>query len=161
MKNLFIKSVFWLLFYSFCTTAFAIERSNAEDAISLVVKAVDYIKKHGREKSIAEFNRMDSPFNTTSDMNKNGDLYVFVMDPDGVEVANGKTPKMTGKNLMDLRDSDGVYLQRELLKACDSKDGKGWVNYKWPNSITKEIELKASYVEKIGSLCVGAGIYKK
>lgn len=160
MNNFIKKSIVGMFAATLGTLALAVEKSDADDAIVFVKKAVNHIKMHGPEKSFVEFNRTDSPFNTMSEMNKKGDLYVFVMNGDGIEVAHGKNPKMQGKNLIDLRDSDGVYLQREMLKACDSKDGKGWVDYKWPNPVTKVVEQKSSYVEKFGGFCIGTGIYK-
>jgi signal transduction histidine kinase len=160
MNNFIKKSIAGMLVAILSTLAFAGEKSGADDAIAFVKKAINHIKMYGPEKSFVEFNRMDSPFNTMSDLNKKGDLYVFVMNGDGIEVAHGKNPKMQGKNLIDLRDSEGIYLQREMLKACDSKDGKGWVDYKWPNPITKVVEQKSSYVEKFGGFCIGTGIYK-
>lgn len=160
MNSFIKKSIAGMLAATLSTIALAVEKSNADDAIVFVKKAVSHLKMNGAEKSFFEFNRMDSPFNTMSEINKKGDLYVFVMNGDGIEVAHGKNPKMQGKNLIDLRDSDGVYLQKEMLKACNSKDGKGWVDYKWPNPVTTVVEQKSSYVEKFGGFCVGTGIYK-
>ena len=57
-------------------------------------------------------------------------------------------PKMVGKNLLDMRDVDGKYLIRDLIALGNSPSGTGWVEYKWPNPLTKIVEAKKTYVEK-------------
>jgi signal transduction histidine kinase len=145
---------------SLSVPAFAAGKSGQDDAISIVKKAIDYMKKNGNEKAFAEFNRLDSPFNTMSDINPNGDLYMLVYQPDGVQPVHGKNPKIPGKNVMEMRDGDGIYLIKEMIKTCTSKEGHGWVKYKWPNSITNKLDAKQTYIEKFGDYCVGAGIYQ-
>lgn len=143
--------------------ALAVERSNAEDAVALVNKAIDYLKKNGPEKSIAEFNTLASPFNSTSDINKKGDLYLFMFNARQMtagQLVHGKNPKIVGKDLSEMRDADGVYLIREIFKTCNGKEGKGWVSYKWPNPVTNTVEAKQSYVVKVDDYCIGTGIYK-
>ena len=67
---------------------------------------------------------------------------------------------MIGKNVIELRDIDGKYLIKEFIEVTNTK-GKGWVDYKWPNPITKVIQQKSSYVEKVDNdLIFGVGIYK-
>lgn len=141
----------------------ALERSNADEAVAMVNKAIDYLKKNGADKSIAEFNNGNSPFNSTSDINKKGDLYLFMFSAKQVnagQLVHGKNPKIVGKDLSEMRDADGVYLIRELFKTCNGKDGKGWVHYKWPNPVSKDVEAKQSYVVKVDDYCIGTGIYK-
>jgi signal transduction histidine kinase len=65
---------------------------------------------------------------------------------------------MVGKNLIDLKDQDGKFLIRELSDVA--KKGNGWVDYKWPNPLTKLIEAKSSYVERMGDYFVGVGVYR-
>lgn len=142
---------------------FAAERSNATHAVALIEKAQEYVAKNGVEASITEFNRLDSPFNVTSPLNPNGDLYMFMFSANkgGVQLVHGKNPKIVNKDVIDMRDNDGVYLIREIIKTCNNKDGKGWVAYKWPNPVTKMVEDKLSYIVKMGEVCLGTGIYKQ
>lgn len=144
-----------------CTAfANADDRSTKEQAIALVKKAIVYYEKYGKEKSVTEFNRLDSPFNVKSEINPNGDMYMLLYTMDGVQPVHGKNPKIQGRNVLEMRDADGVYLIKELLKACQSKDGNGWVSYKWPHPISKQIEGKQTYVERAGDICIGTGIYR-
>lgn len=87
------------------------------------------------------------------------DLYPFIYTLDGTDVvAHGANPAMVGKDLIDLKDQDGKFLIRELSQTA--KKGSGWVDYKWPNPITKLIEAKSSYVERMGNYFVGVGVYR-
>ncbi|MBC3873234.1 cache domain-containing protein [Undibacterium flavidum] len=145
------------------TPSIAIERSDAKMAIALMQKAQTYLQQNGVEKAIIEFNRLDSPFNSKSTINPYGDLYLFTLDSKGYQAVHGKNPKIRGKFMLEMRDIDGVYLIEALVKICfSSKEGKGWTKYRWPNPITKEVEPKQGYAERVPGmdLCIGTGIYQ-
>ena len=136
------------------------KQSTQADAINHVKKAIARIKEIGAEKAFAEFNTLDNKFNVASDVNPNGDLYALVYLKDGVQPVHGKNPKIPGKNVLEMKDRNGTPLIKEMIAACWSAEGKGWVNYVWPHSITQALEEKQTYVERAGDYCVGAGIYK-
>lgn len=131
----------------------ASERASAEDAVAMVKKAVSAIKANGKEKAFAEFS---DPANKTY---HDRDLYIYVYDMNGVAVAHGNNPRLVGKNLIDMKDVDGTLIIKSFIDVANSK-GKGWVDYKWPNPLTKAVENKSGYVEKVENLVVGSGVYK-
>lgn len=133
--------------------AWAADKGNADEAVAMVKKAAAMIKADGKEKAFAAF---ADPANKDF---HDRDLYVFVYDLNGVNLAHGNNPKMVGKNLLGMKDQEGKALIHEMVEVAKSK-GKGWVDYKWPNPVTKSIEAKSSYVEKVDDVLVGAGIYK-
>lgn len=144
-------------------SSFAIERSDAQMASALVKNAQAYLQKNGLQKSLVEFNRLDSPFNAKSEINPNGDLYLYSVDSKGYQAVHGKNPKIRGKVMLEMRDIDGVYVIAALVKICfSSKEGKGWTKYRWPNPITREVEPKQGYIERVPGLdfCIGTGIYR-
>lgn len=134
-------------------SAGAAEKGTADQAVAMVKKAVAMIKADGKEKAYAA---ISDPANTTF---HDRDLYIFVYDLNGVAVAHGNNPKMVGKPLIGLKDNEGKPLIKEMVDVAKSK-GSGWVDYKWPNPVTKNVESKASYVEKVDDVLVGSGIYK-
>jgi len=88
------------------------------------------------------------------------DLYPFVYDTDGWNIAHGANPLMVGKLWISIKDQDGNYLIKEMVGIAHGP-GSGWVDYKWPNPITHKIQDKSAYVEKLGErYFVGVGIYK-
>ncbi|WGG50915.1 cache domain-containing protein [Rugamonas sp. DEMB1] len=154
MKAL-LKSIFVaLMALALSQGAQAEERATAAQATALVKKAVAYIKANGKDKAFAEFSNPKGQFVDRS-------LYIFVYDVKGTNMAigNGNAGKMVGKNLLDMRDAEGTYLIQGLIEVAKTK-GSGWFDYKWPNPVSKAIEAKSSYVEKIDDLVVGCGIYK-
>ena len=133
--------------------AIAVEFGTKEEAIAMVKRVQEQFKKDGPEltfkavsdKSVKEFHDRD--------------LYPFIYGMNGLNVAHGARPALIGKDLIDLKDQDGKYLIREMIKIAEDP-GSGWVDYKWPNPITNKIEDKSSYIEKMGNYFVGVGIYK-
>jgi len=138
--------------------AMAAEFGTKEEAIAMVKHVQEQFKKDGPEAT----------FKAVSDKSTkeyhDRDLYPFIYEMDepkkGVNVAHGARPALIGKNLIDLKDQDGKYLIREMIKIAEGP-GSGWVDYKWPNPITNKIEDKSSYIEKMGNYFVGVGIYKQ
>lgn len=153
-----MKKIFSAILLSLCTLAFshsavaASDKGSADEAVALVKKAVAYIKANGKEKAFAEFNNPSGSF-------KDRDLYIFVMEMNGVISAHGVNPKLIGKNLTGMKDVDDKQFTKSFIDVANSK-GKGWVDYKWPNPTTKAIEAKSTYIEKADDIVVGCGIYK-
>ena len=85
------------------------------------------------------------------------DLYPFIYDLNGVNVAHGARPVLIGKSLLYLKDQEGKYLIQEMISLV-KEQGSGWITYKWPHPITNNIEDKISYIEKMGDYFVGVGV---
>ena len=153
-----MKAIFKGLIAAACmliaASTFAAERATPEQAIALVKKTVAYIGSAGKEKAFAEISDKNGQF-------INGELYIFVYDMKGtcLAIGNGNAAKMVGKDLSDMRDANGKYIIKSFVELLNTKPA-GWVDYQWPNPVSKSVELKSSYVEKVGDVLVGAGIYK-
>jgi signal transduction histidine kinase len=132
---------------------YAADKGSANEAVAMVKKAVALIKSDGKEKAFAAFS---DPANKDF---HDRDLYIYVYDLNGVAVAHGVNPKLVGKNLLDMKDNEGKPMIQEMVKVAKEK-GSGWVDFKWPNPVTKAVESKSGYVERAGDLLVGSGIYK-
>lgn len=154
MKAVFRGMLCAVLAFTLSQGARAEERGSAAEASALVKKAVAYVKANGKEKAFAEFNNPKGQF-----VDRN--LYIFVYDLKGTSLAigNGNSAKMVGKDLSDMRDADGTYIIKGLIAIANAK-GSGWFDYKWPNPVTKAVEAKSSYVEKLDDIMIGCGIYK-
>ena len=138
--------------------AMAAEFGTKEEAVAMVKRVQEQFKKDGPDATFKAVT--DKSVKTYHDR----DLYPFIYDmraPNrGVNVAHGARPALIGKNLIDLKDQDGKYLIREMIKLAEGP-GNGWVDYKWPNPLNNKIEDKSSYIEKMGDYFVGVGIYKQ
>ena len=106
-----------------------------------------------RESAIAAIHDPDNP------LYRDGELYVFILDGDNVEVANGADPSLVGIDTDGLLDSKGTDLG-ELSTANRSPYGK-WVEYYWPNPATEteDGELKIGWIKVSSGYIFGTGIY--
>lgn len=133
--------------------ALAADRGTADEAVAMVKKAVAMVKSDGKEKTFAA---ISDPANPTF---HDRDLYIYVYDLNGVALAHGNNPKMVGKPLIGLKDNEGKAMIKEMVDTAKNK-GKGWVDFKWPNPVTKAVESKSGYVERVDDFMIGSGIYK-
>ena len=128
------------------------EYGTLDEAKALVKKAVAYADKNGPQKAFDEFSKSPGPF-------VDRDLYVVVYDMKGKVLAHGANEKMIGKNLIELKDVDGKAFVKERVELAQSK-GTFWQDYKFTNPVSKKIEPKQMYCEKLDDTAVCGGIYK-
>ena len=124
----------------------------AEEAQAMVGEAVAYFDEVGAEKAFATFS------DDQASMFRDGDLYVFVFDGDGTIVSHGVDESLIGVDATQLADVDGKKFVQEMLSDA-SMDGT-WVDYKWEDPMTGEIEPKSSWVVLHDGYVFGVGIYK-
>ena len=122
------------------------------EAEAMVKKAQAYLKANGREKTFAEINKKDGQFTDR-------DLYLVVYGTDGVVRAHGANAKMIGKNLMELKDVDGKPFVKERVELA-RKQASFWQDYKFVDPLTKKVEPKQMYCEKLDETVVCGGVYK-
>jgi len=130
---------------------FKTDKGTPMEAEALVKRAIDYIKKNGKEKAFVEF--------THNGSFKDRDLYIFVYDLNGKVFAHGQNANSVGKDMINQTDADNRPFVRERVEIAKSR-GKGWQDYKFSNPRTKKIEDKIAYIEKYEDFIVGSGAYK-
>jgi signal transduction histidine kinase len=90
------------------------------------------------------------------------DTYVFVIDMDGNEIVNPAFPNLEGRNLLDLKDTQGKYLVRDMIRVAQTS-GTGWVEYMWPKPGESVSTQKSTFVSiaRLGDrpVLVAAGVY--
>jgi signal transduction histidine kinase len=143
-------SIFICLFM--VTSVYAAEkRGTVVEAKKMVEKAIAFVKANGEEKALKEFNNPKGKF-------VKGDLYIFVLDSQGLSLASPNLPKLVGTNLYDKPDSKGKLHRKEFVDLANSQ-GSGWVTYHQLDPLTKKDMAKISYVQKEGNLIIGCGAY--
>ncbi len=128
------------------------DRATTKDAEKMVHKAVEYLKKEGKEKAFQVFSDPKGPFTYR-------DLYVFVLDLNGVMRAHGARPDFVGKNQMDRKDPTGKFITRDTIDLAKAK-GSGWIEYLWENPATGKTEHKVVFAALVDDLVVGCGAFK-
>ncbi|NVN87706.1 MAG: cache domain-containing protein [Rhodopseudomonas sp.] len=130
----------------------AAENASKDDAIAMVKQAVTLIKAEGGDKAYPTISDKAGPF-------VKGDLYVVVYQLDGKVLAHGSNAKFIGKDLIDAQDVDGKLYVKERVELA-AKQPSFWQEYKFVNPVTKKVEPKEMYCEKLDNTAVCAGIYK-
>lgn len=123
-----------------------------EDAVAMVKKGVAYIKANGVDKGYATISDKAGPF-------IDRDLYLVVYGLDGKCLAHGANPKQIGKDLIDLTDIDGKYFVKDRVAMVKAKPAGAWQEYKFTNPVSKKVEPKLMYCEKLGETAVCGGVY--
>lgn len=128
------------------------ERATAKEAVTMVKKGVAYIKANGKEKGYAEITSKTSRF-------RDRDLYLVVYGLDGMVWAHGLNEKMVGKVLIELKDIDGKEFVRERTELGKT-NSTFWQDYKFTDPLTRKVEPKQMYCERLDDTVVCGGIYK-
>ncbi len=130
------------------------DRMEKSFVVDMVKDAEGIIKKEGTE-AFALLRDKKGRFNAK-------DAYIFVMDPNGIELVNPAHPNLEGRNLLDVKDTNNKPLIRDMLKVVNTK-GSGWVNYMWPKPGESVPTQKSTYVEKVKVgdkwYLIGSGVY--
>jgi cytochrome c len=132
--------------------AWAAEHVSAKEAEAMVKKGVAFIKASGKEKGYAEISSKQSKF-------KDRDLYLVVYGLDGKVLAHGANEKMIGYNMIDVKDIDGKEFVKERVELAKAKSNF-WQDYKFVNPVSKKVEPKSMYCERLEDTVVCGGIYK-
>jgi signal transduction histidine kinase len=151
MRRLVLKVLFVAATGGVSWAAMAADHASADEAAAMVKKAAAYLKANGIEKTAVEVNNPKGQF-------IDRDLYVSIIDAKGINVAHGGNPKMVGKDLSDLRDADGVYINRQRTEILKTKPD-GWINYKFVNPVTKQVEPKRAYFTRVDGYIISCGAY--
>ena len=119
----------------------------------LTIKAADLIAAKGVEEAAKQF-QQEGEF-------KSGEIYVNVVDFNGNWVVYPPRPENVGKSILNFVDEDGKYLGQDIVATGKDK-GEGWVEYRWKNPASNQIQPKLTYVKRVAGkdLIAYIGIYK-
>ena len=123
-----------------------------DEAVAMVKQAVAFIKEQGAEKAYPEITNKAGKF-------IDRDLYVVVYQLDGKVLAHGSNEKFVGKDMSDAQDVDGKLYVKERVELAH-KQASFWQDYKFVNPVSKKVEPKEMYCEKLDNTAVCAGVYK-
>jgi signal transduction histidine kinase len=135
------------------TAAHAAEdRAKPEEAKAMLTKAVAHIKAAGRDKAYADFMVKGSAW-------IDRDLYITVYDMTGKTLVHGANPRLVGKDNINLQDANGKFHIKERLEMAKTK-GKGQQDFDFLNPMTKQIEPKLMFFERLDDIVIACGAYK-
>jgi cytochrome c len=119
-------------------------RKWVQDAIKLGEDA-------GKESALAEI--ADSKGRFVLD-----ERYIFALNLSGTMVAHPIEPELTGKNLMDLKDSEGKAFIRKIVDSAKTK-GYGFTDYNWRSPGLDDELHKTIFFERLDDIILCSGFY--
>jgi uncharacterized protein len=147
-----IASATGILVTLWALSAGASEFGSRDEAIAMVQRVQDMYRKYGFDATVKAIRAKDKAF-------FDRDLYAYIIDMNGVVMANGAVPAVQGKDISEFRDQNGKYLVKGEIEICRGP-GHGWIDFRWVNPVTKVVEDKSAYLERLGPYCTGVGIYR-
>jgi two-component system, NarL family, sensor kinase len=142
---------------NFSEMIYNLRRNELKNSTELALTAVQHIDTKADSEKVQN---QENAKTILRNLSFGDDGYFFVYDYDGVNVAHPKKPQLEGKNLWDLKDSNGVYLIRSLVNNAKKTIG-GYTEYVWDKP------SKGREVDKIGfsmglndwQWMIGTGLY--
>ena len=129
------------------------DRGTAQEAQDMVARAIAYYDEMGAAAAFAKFNKNPAPEFLDRD------LYIFVGGRDDGMVAHAVNPSLLGVKYSSFVDADGRRFGEEMRNVV-TPDGV-WIDYRFKNPATGEIERKSSWAVSHDGYIFGVGIYKR
>ena len=124
-----------------------LQENVAEATKDYVSRAIALYESEGLEATIARYNSPDS---------LEGIFYLFLIGADDNYLAHPIFPHLIGTDIKDVIGSDGQELGQEIARATDEGI---WVEYLWPNPITRLEEPKTTWAIRHDGLIFASGYY--
>ena len=119
----------------------------AEATMDYVNRATALYDKRGLDATVAYYNSQES---------LEGNFYLFLIGADDIYVAHPIFPHLIGTDIKDVVGSDGQELGKEIAEATEEGI---WVEYLWPNPITRVEEEKTTWAIRHDGLIFASGYY--
>lgn len=130
-----------------------LRQASADEAHDLLCRAVAHIETGGRDKAFADFHRTDGGFTDR-------DLYIFVMDRNGIISVFGSNPVLVGQPASAIPGLEAGSFLEKAWGAAEA--GGGWIQYDVVSPGTRQVTPKESFILPLGeSEFIGCGAYRR
>lgn len=129
------------------------EHGSRDEAKALSDAVTAHIKKVGIEQAAKDLAADKAKWTTK-------DLFPFVQEFSGT-MRHHINEKMIGKNFLEVKDASGKEFAKEMVVVAKGSK-PGWVDYEWAHPVTKKVEDKSAYIQRVPGteLLVGVGVYR-
>jgi len=127
--------------------------------VEVAVGVVDQQHKLAIDGKLSDEEAKKSARDILRGLRFNKEEYFFGIETNGVYVLHGANPAAEGQNKIDLKDTNGKLIIKELIGAAQS--GGGFVDYWFPRAGQQKSEPKLSYAALFTpwGWAIGTGIY--
>lgn len=122
--------------------------------------AVNYFYKLSESGQVTLNEAQNRALKAIASMRYDGN-YFFITDSSGVNIMHGAKPSLVGKNLSGLKDPNGVWIVKDILKVAIENSQGGLSYYQWPKAKGGKPVDKISYSRlfKPWDWVIATGIY--
>ena len=131
----------------FSASHVTLQENVAEATKHYVSRAIEFYDERGLDATIAHYNSQES---------LEGHFYLFFIGADDNYLAHPIFPHLIGTDIKDVVGSDGQELGREIAQATE---GGIWVEYLWPNPVTRLEQQKTTWAIRYDGLIFASGYY--
>jgi signal transduction histidine kinase len=146
-------AVAFFVMQSVAVPASGAEYATKDEAVALVKQAIARVNEVGFDKARPEFMDHGGKY-------VDRDLYLIIIDKDGMRVVHGQNPKLVGKMYFDSVDVNGKEYGKDVQRISTGP-GNGWITFVFKDPITGKVLPKENYVEKAGEYTFLAGVYTR
>ena len=142
-------------------SAYSLYENELKTIMSIMSQTSEAIYKAQKEKGVPDAKIKEAILDKFEELrffdDKSG--YIFVYQYDGVNVLLPTNKSLKGKNLIDLKDSKGIFFLKEMIDAA--KKGGGIVKYEFPKVKDGKPFLKFAYTVPFAPYewMIGTGVY--
>jgi cytochrome c len=122
-----------------------------DDAMAMVKKAIIFVQEQGPEQAYKEISNRSGRF-------VDRDLYIVVLRLDGKVLAHGADVTRVGTDQSLTKDVDGKLFIKERIELA-FKQPSFWQGYQARSPVSKDIQSKQMYCERLNDTIVCGGIY--
>jgi len=122
------------------------------EAQSLAERAAAHMREVGPRQALADFNDPAGAY-------RDRDLFVVTYDPQHRVASSLGVPAYLGRDATRFVDADGKEFGKAIIATAESR-GSGWVEYRMTDPATMKVELKRSYVIRVGDYILFVGSYQ-
>lgn len=130
---------------------FRLQQGTAEEAAALVARAATLHRACPREAFLRQLTDPAQPYHDR-------DMYVFALDSAGTYQAFGGNAAKVGTRVQDIPGAAGEQLLQAIVAQAERSPG--WVEYDIVHPTTGRVQAKMSFVQRVGDLYLGCGVYK-
>lgn len=150
-----LARVFWIVLVAsgiVSAASVALQRATPAEAQAMLKKAVDHYQAVGRKQALADFTAKRAPF-------VDRDLYVVCVGPGGIVTAHGALAAYVGQSADVLKDANGKPVGSTIWTTGSTR-GSGTIEFPMINPVSKALELKTSFFQKVGDDVCAVGAYR-
>ena len=153
LRAVFCSAAATVFMFAVNWSCLAAESPGAAEAKALLDKAVAYFDNSGVARAFCAFNDPNGAF-------RQGPLYVFAINMDGVYFAHSAAPTLIGTSLRDTRDAAGHPIGNLVMEAVATEQSAP-VEYMWLNYQTNKVEKKHTFLKRVEDFVLGVGYYTR